>query len=101
MDRLVYFKGISSDPAALDAVVRRIIVLKIVDELQEICDSEASGGADRYPAVNGLLRTIRTSIISIGKADDGCWQKIVDELLQLRATMVNLKVEQGGKTSHL
>ncbi|RWX34538.1 hypothetical protein [Rhizobium leguminosarum] len=100
MDRLVYFKRMASDPAALDTVVRRIIVRKIVDELQEICDSEASGGADRYPAVDGLLRTIRASIISIGKADDRCWQKIVDELLQLRATMVDLKAGHGGKTSH-
>ncbi|MBY3046083.1 hypothetical protein [Rhizobium leguminosarum] len=100
MDRLVYFKRIASDPAALETVDRRIIVRKIVDELQEICDSDASGGADRYPALDNLLRTIRASITSIAKADDHCWQKIVDELLQLRATMADLKAGQGGKTSH-
>jgi hypothetical protein len=49
MDRLVYFKRIASDPAALETVDRRIIVRKIVDELQEFCDSDASGGADPIP----------------------------------------------------
>ncbi|MEI1247045.1 hypothetical protein [Rhizobium aouanii] len=91
MDKLVYFKAIAADPAALDAVDRQIIVRKIVDELQEICDSDASGGANRYPALIRLLQTIRASTISIAKADDECWQRIIDELFQLRATMVDLR----------
>ncbi|WP_246647729.1 hypothetical protein [Rhizobium laguerreae] len=46
-----YFKRVAVDPAALDAVDRQIVVRQIVDELQEICDSDAaSGGPHRYPA---------------------------------------------------
>ncbi|MBX4864140.1 hypothetical protein HJA86_30270 [Rhizobium bangladeshense] len=101
MDRLVYFQGIAADPAALDAVDRQIVVRQIVDELQEICDSDAAGGgAGRYPALTRLLQTIRASMLSIAKADDECWQRIVDELLQLRATMVDLKASQSGRISH-
>jgi hypothetical protein len=96
-----YFKRIAVDPAALDAVDRQIVVRQIVDELQEICDSDAaSGGTHRYPALNHLLQTIRASITPIVEADDSCWERIIDELLQLRATMVGLWIGRDGKTSH-
>ncbi|MBY5715669.1 hypothetical protein HFO33_03530 [Rhizobium leguminosarum] len=96
-----YFKRVAVDPAALDAVDRQIVVRQIVDELQEICESDAaSGGPHRYPALNHLLQTIRTSITSVVKADDSCWERIIDELLQLRATMVDLRIGRDGKTSH-
>jgi len=101
MDRLLYFKAIAADPAALDAVDRQIVVGQIVDELQEICDGDAAGGgAGRYPALIRLLQTIRASMLSIARADDKCWQRIVDELLQLRATMVDLKGGQSSRISH-
>ncbi|WP_246708190.1 hypothetical protein [Rhizobium laguerreae] len=101
MDRLGYFKWVTADPTALNAVDRQIVVRQIVDELQEICDREAgSGGIDRYPALNRLLQTIRASIISIAEADDSCWEGIIDELLQLRTTMVDLRASQGARISH-
>jgi hypothetical protein len=101
MARLVYFKASAANPAALDAVDRQIVVRQIVDELQEICDGDAAGGgAARYPALIRLLQTIRASMLSIARADDECWQRIVDELLQLRATMA-LSSNRDGRRDFL
>ncbi|MBB3527245.1 hypothetical protein [Rhizobium sp. BK456] len=77
------------DPSTLNSVERQNVVRHIVDELQEICDRDAASGGDRYPALNRLLQTIRASTLSIARADDDCFERIVDELLQLRATMID------------
>ncbi|MBY5904235.1 hypothetical protein HFO88_28465 [Rhizobium leguminosarum] len=87
------------DPSTLDSFERQNVVRHIVDELQEICDRDAaSGGGDRYPALNRLLQTIRASTLSIASADDDCFQRIVDELLQLRATMTDRRADEACST---
>ncbi|MGR9355066.1 hypothetical protein [Rhizobium leguminosarum] len=87
------------DPSTLDGVERQNIVRHIIDELQEICDRDAaSNGSDRYPALNRLLQTIRASTLSIARADDDCFQRIVDELLQLRATMIDRRADEARST---
>ncbi|MBY3463510.1 hypothetical protein HFN80_05710 [Rhizobium laguerreae] len=101
MDRVGYFRWVTANPTSLNAVDRQIVVRQIVDELQEICDGDAgSDGTDRNRALNRLLQTIRASIMSIAKADDSCWEGIIDELLQLRTTMVDLRAREGTRISH-
>ncbi|MGZ2504373.1 hypothetical protein [Rhizobium leguminosarum] len=101
MARLVYFKASAANPAALDAVDRQIVVRQIVDELQEICDGDAAGGG--AADIRRSFVCFRRSALRCCRSpepDDECWQRIVDELLQLRATMVDLKAGQGGRISH-
>ena len=74
--------------AGLSFPDRQNVLRRIVDELQDLCDS--APGGERRPALNSLLHTIRASTGLIAGADEDCWDDIIGELLQLRATMLHL-----------
>ncbi|ARQ61463.1 hypothetical protein CPT34_07575 [Rhizobium sophoriradicis] len=65
---------------------RRIVLRQIIDDLQHLCDDRS----DRQ-ALHRLLQTIRRSMTSIASADEDCWEDILRELLQLRATIMRLQ----------
>ncbi|OWV91916.1 hypothetical protein ATY75_01705 [Rhizobium sp. N122] len=88
MDR-IRRASISVCSSGLSFSERQIALRQIVDELQELCD----GAPDPRPILLRLLHTIRASMTSIAGADDDCWEDIIRELFQLRATMVRLRAE--------
>ncbi|MBP2449239.1 hypothetical protein [Rhizobium leguminosarum] len=66
---------------------------------QEIRDSAVGAFSDRRPALDRLLPIIRASIESIANADDDCWKNIIRELLQLRETLLRLRLD-ATRTCH-
>ena len=88
MDRILR-ASLSVCSSGLSFPERQIALRQIVDELQELCD----GAPDPRPILLRLLHTIRASMTSIAGADDDCWEDIIREPFQLRATMVRLRSE--------
>ncbi|MBB4481368.1 hypothetical protein [Rhizobium etli] len=98
MVRTHVFASITVDCSGLGFADRQTALQEIVEELRVICD-DAPGGAFAHPALDVLPRTISSSSISIARADNHCWERIIRELVQLRATMRRLRAD-AASTAH-
>ncbi|MBB5551034.1 hypothetical protein [Rhizobium lentis] len=99
MDSSRSLGSVAANSSSLGFSDRQVVLKRIVEELQELCDGAPVGVFDGYPVLARLLEALSASAAVVAKADDLSWNDIIGELLKLRGTMMRLAIG-AGRSSH-